>query len=92
MLYRLSLQGAHYDRILSLNSQRNFPSAAASLSMNNRKGQLKASKQAKNSEENNMVEEQMNVEHISLHGYIRNTASDTEVHAEHPLRADRNNT
>ena len=26
---------------------------------------------------------------ISLHGYIRNTPSDTEVHAEHQLRADR---
>ena len=25
----------------------------------------------------------------SLHGYIRNTPSDTEVHAEHQLRADR---
>ena len=92
MLYCLSLQGAHYDRILSLNSQWNFPAAAASLSMNNRKDQLKTSKQAKNSEENKMVEEQVNVEHISLHGYIRNTASDTEVHAEHPLRVDRKNT
>jgi len=28
-------------------------------------------------------------EYISLHGYIRNTPSDTEVHAEHQLRADR---
>ena len=28
----------------------------------------------------------MEVEHISLHGYIRNTASDTEVYAEHQLR------
>ena len=26
--------------------------------------------------------------HLS-HGYIRNTPSDTEVHAEHQLRADR---
>ena len=26
---------------------------------------------------------------ISLHGYIRNTPSDTEVHAEHQLTADR---
>ena len=25
---------------------------------------------------------------VSLHGYIRNTRSDTEVHAEHQLRAD----
>ena len=31
----------------------------------------------------------MGVEYISLHGYIRNTPSDTEVHAEHQLRADR---
>ena len=37
---------------------------------------------------NKMVEERMDVEYISLHGYIRNTPSDTEVHAEHQLRAD----
>ena len=36
-----------------------------------------------------MVEEQVDVEYISLHRYIRNTPSDTEVHAEHHLRADR---
>ena len=36
-----------------------------------------------------MVEELVDVEYISLHGYIRNTPSDTEVHAEHQLRADR---
>ena len=29
------------------------------------------------------------MEYISLHGYIRNTPSNTEVHAEHQLRADR---
>ena len=29
----------------------------------------------------------MDVEYISLHGYIRNTPSDTEVHAHHQLRA-----
>ena len=29
------------------------------------------------------------MEYISLHGYIRNTLSDTEVHAEHQLRVDR---
>ena len=29
------------------------------------------------------------MEYISLHRYIRNTPSDTEVHAEHQLRADR---
>ena len=32
---------------------------------------------------NKMVKEQVDVEYISLHGYIRNTPSDTEVHAEH---------
>ena len=38
---------------------------------------------------NKMAEEQVDVEYISLHGYIRNTPSDTEVHAEQQLRADR---
>ena len=38
--------------------------------------------------ENKMAEEQVDVEYISLHGYIRETPSDTEVHAEHQLRAD----
>ena len=28
----------------------------------------------------------MNRKYVSLHGYIRNTPSDTEVHAEHQLR------
>ena len=37
-------------------------------------------------QENKMAEEQVDVEYISLHGYIRNTLSDTEVHAEHQLR------
>ena len=32
----------------------------------------------------------MDVEYISLHGYIRNTPSDTEVHAEHQLRVANN--
>ena len=36
-----------------------------------------------------MVEEQVDVEYISLHGYIRNTPSDPEVHAEHQLTVDR---
>ena len=36
-----------------------------------------------------MAEEQVDVEYISLHGYIRNTSSDTEVHAEHQLREDK---
>ena len=40
-------------------------------------------------EENKMAEELVDVEDISLHGYIRNTPSDTEVHAEHQLRVDR---
>ena len=40
-------------------------------------------------EENKMVEEAVDVEYISLHRYIRNKPSDTEVHAEHQLRADR---
>ena len=31
----------------------------------------------------------MDAEHISLHRYIRNAPSDTEVLAEHHLRADR---
>ena len=31
----------------------------------------------------------MDVEYISLHGYIRNTPSDTEVHAEHELELTR---
>ena len=39
--------------------------------------------------ENKMVEEEVDVEYISLHGYIRNTPSDTEEHAEHQLRVDR---
>ena len=36
--------------------------------------------------ETKMVEEQVDAEYISLHGYIRNTPSDTEVHAEHQQR------
>ena len=38
---------------------------------------------------NKMAEEQLDVEYISLYGYLRNTPSDTEVPAEHQLRADR---
>ena len=38
---------------------------------------------------NKMAEEWADVEYVCLHGYIRNTPSDTEVHAEHQLRADR---
>ena len=41
-------------------------------------------------EENKMAKEKVDVEYISLHGYIRNTPSDTEVHAKHQLRAERN--
>ena len=29
------------------------------------------------------------MEYVSLHRYIRNTPSDTEVHGEHQLRAER---
>ena len=36
-----------------------------------------------------MAEEQVDVEYISLHGYIRNTPSDIEMHAEYQLRVDR---
>ena len=39
--------------------------------------------------ENKTAEESVDMEYIALHGYIRNTPSDTEVHAEHQLRADR---
>ena len=38
---------------------------------------------------NKMEEEWADVEYISLHGYVRNTPSDTEVHAEYQLRVDR---
>ena len=36
-----------------------------------------------------MAEEWVDVQYISLHGYIRNTPSDTKVLAEHQLRANR---
>ena len=36
-----------------------------------------------------MAEEQADVEYIFLHRHIRNTPLDTEMHAEHQLRADR---
>ena len=36
-----------------------------------------------------MVEVQVDLKYISLYGYIRNTASDTEKHAEHQVRVDR---
>ena len=45
--------------------------------------------QLKTENRNKMMEEEVDVEYLSLHGYIRNTPSDTEVHAEHQLRADR---
>ena len=32
-----------------------------------------------------MAEESVDMEYISLQGYIRNTPSDTEVHVEHQL-------
>ena len=37
---------------------------------------------------NKMAEEQVDVEYISLHGYIRNTPAGTEVLGEHQLRVD----
>ena len=40
-------------------------------------------------EENRMVEEQVDMKYISSQGYMRNTPSDTEVHAEPQLRVDR---
>ena len=36
-----------------------------------------------------IVKEEVDVEYMSLHGYIRNTPSDTEVHEEHQLIEDR---
>ena len=36
-----------------------------------------------------MAEEEVDVEYISLHRYIRNTPSDTEVHSEPQLGEDR---
>ena len=36
-----------------------------------------------------MVEELVDIKYFSLHRYIRNAPSDTEVHAEHQLRVDR---
>ena len=36
-----------------------------------------------------MAEEQVDVEYLSLHSYIRDTPSDTKMHAEHQLRTDR---
>ena len=38
---------------------------------------------------NKMAAAAVDVEHLSLHGYIRDTPSDTEVHAEHQLRTDK---
>ena len=39
--------------------------------------------------ENKMAEDEVDVEYISFHGYIRNTLLDTGMHAEHQQRADR---
>ena len=39
--------------------------------------------------ENKMAEGWVDVKYICLHGYIRNTPSDTKVHAEHHVREDR---
>jgi len=38
---------------------------------------------------NKMMEEQVDMEYIFLHGYMGNKPSDTEVLAEHKLRTDR---
>ena len=38
---------------------------------------------------NKMMEVEVDGEYICLQGYIRNTPSDTELLAEHQLRADR---
>ena len=43
----------------------------------------------RSSRENKTVEEQADEQYLSLHGYIRDTPSDTEVHAEQQLGADR---
>ena len=39
--------------------------------------------------ENKMAEEEVDMEYLSLHGCIRNTPSDTEVHAGYQLGVDR---
>ena len=36
-----------------------------------------------------MAVEEVDVEYISLHRYIRNAPSDTQAHAEHQLRMNR---
>ena len=36
-----------------------------------------------------MAEESVDMGYTSLHRYIRNVPSDTEVHAEHQLRVDK---
>ena len=40
-------------------------------------------------EENRMAEEEVDVEYISLQGYIGNTPSDTELRAKHQLSVDK---
>ena len=46
-------------------------------------------KKKEREKENKMMEEQVDLEYICLHRHIRNTPSDTEVHAGHQLRANR---
>ena len=36
-----------------------------------------------------MMEKQVDMEYISLHGYIRNIPSHTQLHTEHQLSMDR---
>ncbi|CAM9716420.1 unnamed protein product [Rangifer tarandus platyrhynchus] len=39
--------------------------------------------------ENKTAEEEVDVQYITLHGYVRNTSSNAHVHTQHQLRADR---
>ena len=44
---------------------------------------------SKEVKENKRSEEQKDLEYVFLHGYIRSRTSDTEVHAEYQLTAER---
>ena len=46
-------------------------------------------KKTKLNRENKAAEQKVDMEYFSLHGYIRNVSSDTQVRAQHQLRADR---
>ena len=58
--------------------------AICSMSLATREIQIKTTMK-----ENKLSKKYVDVEYISLHGYIRNTPSDTEVLAEHQLRVGR---